>query len=779
MTEYYAHSDPTHRLPEQGGRWHPLADHLRDVAAGARKLAHDAKPGDERFSESAYWAGLLHDVGKYTDAFQAMMRAVAAGRPQQQVEHSGHGAALAAAFGAHEIAFAVAGHHAGLPDLDHVKALLDREERQAAGAVKVIERARQIVSSPDRGGQVLKMGAVWPEAPKTTESDRLALDLRIRILFSCLIDADRLDTERFQEPERFEIRQRAWAHDQPGQRLDRLRAYLQTIRLAAPQTAVNLCRNEVLEACLWASGEAPGLFSLTVPTGGGKTLAAMAFALAHAKTHDLRRVIVVIPYLSIIEQNASVYRVALGHEEEDGKRVVLEHHSAVEEAFAGRADDESSERQQVARRLAAENWDAPVVVTTSVQFFESLFSNRPSSCRKLHRIARSVVIFDEVQTFPPDLLRPILSMMEALSREYRVSAVFCTATQPAFEQRHAPGWEAGVSDGRWNPGTLREISPEPARLFRALRRAVVRWPQDDRPMTWREVAARMAERRTALCIVNTKDQARLLFSHLWRAAKDAALPDEALIHLSSHMCPQHRMDVLGEGATPGETTIKGRLDANKPCLVVSTQLVEAGVDLDFPLVLRAFGPLDAVAQAAGRCNREGRGEQGAVVVFRTEDGKLPPDAYKQATEITDQLLAARGSLDIHDPTIFNAYFDILYGSRELDARQIQALRHGLSFPLVSERFRIIDERSHPVLVPYGDGKDLIEELRRTGRPTRELTRALQRYLVGLPPWEWTRGLGQGLIREVVPGTAEFIGTYDERLGVCLEPVDPMALVVAG
>ena len=476
----------------------------------------------------------------------------------------------------------------------------------------------------------------------------------------------------------------------------------------------------------------------------------MAFALRRAVLNpEIRRVIVVIPYLSIIEQNARVYRNSLGSD------AVLEHHSG---AMGADEDDESYLSPE--QRRATENWDAPVVVTTSVRFFETLFSNHPRELRRLHNIARSVVILDEVQTLPRQYVQATLSMLKELAERWGVTFVFSTATQPALESA-----ERGDKDPRWPAGTLTEIVLEPARLFESLRRVETEWRRA--PVKWAEAAGELATLDRVLVIVNTRGQALALFRELRRR-------DVAAIHLSNNLCPAHRLKRLDE--------IRGKLGRGEPCRVIATQLVEAGVDLDFPVVWRALGPLDSIAQAAGRCDREGlltdaRGRPGGrLVVFETEDGKMPPGAYKEGAGHA-RAMAEGGTLRWDDPEVIRQYFNRLYQG-DLDPKGIQEDRQKQRFKTVAEKVSWIEENTRGVMVPYDDeAVRLIQEIQFAGVSLDRFRRA-QKYTVNLWESEFWRGLGLGSVYEVQPKVwACPEGFYDEELGIRLEGADEKELTV--
>lgn len=574
--------------------------------------------------------------------------------------------------------------------------------------------------------------------------------LWVRMLFSCLVDADFLDTESFMDPGKAERRGLPTDLSDLLARFDRA---LADLTAGADPTPVNSLRAEILAQCRKIAAASPGLFSLTVPTGGGKTLASMAFALEHARRFGKRRVIYVIPYTSIIEQTADVFRGIFGE-------AVIEHHSNAES---------SPEDETQRSRLACENWDAPIVVTTSVQFFESLFAARTSRCRKLHNLVDSVVVIDEAQLLPADFLQPILDVLNLLSRHYGMSVVLSTATQPALASQE-------YFDPRRNIRGLqdvREIIDDPDALYRALKRVEVRLPEDwHAPETWETLAARLTGHDSVLAIVNTRRHARELFR---------LMPPDTL-HLSALLCGAHRSQVIAD--------IKERLKAGIPTRVISTQLVEAGVDLDFPVVYRALAGLDSIAQAAGRCNREGRAELGTVIVFVPPHARLP-DMVKHGIDATIGTLH-RETRDPLDRALFARYFERLYHACELDKHDIGGLLKvdggtlGVNFRTAAERFRLIqDEDSVPVVVLYRgpDGADtrierLLDTLRKDG-PERWLMRKLQRYTVNIHRREALRLMNQGALEEVMPGLFVQVGDtlYDSTLGLLPEGADPGAILM--
>jgi CRISPR-associated endonuclease/helicase Cas3 len=740
-SDFYAHS-PADKTRQPPDGWQLLVDHLRAVALLAEQMAREARPSSledkedqqrekEVFHAGAFWAGLLHDLGKYRPEFQQMIRGR---RPKSELTRHKQAGAAAGYDRGHrlDIAFAIAGHHGGLPDLSELQELL-----KGPSGRDVANRVWEVAGA--ECPELTQMIPAWQAG-----QDVLRFDLLVRLLFSCLVDADWKDTTAFHRRGKDLPPEPTAPALEPAAGLQSVLDYIGSKALICPDAHIASIRREVLEAALRAANQSPGLFAMTVPTGGGKTLSALAFALAHAQRHGLRRIIYVAPYLTIIEQNAREIRRAL--QAEDNSDVVFEHHSLAEPPGG---DSNEPEAEEIARR--AENWDAPVIVTTSVQFFESLFSNRPGQCRKLHNIARSVVILDECQTLPPDLIVPTCSMLSHLADIADCTLVLCTATQPAWTKRDdLPEGLSGV----------REIVPTELRLYERLRRVHVHWPaRDEAPLGWAEVVARMAERSAALCIVNTKRAARELFEELRQFACDDAL------HLSTAMCPAHRLEVLDE--------VRRRLAQRSPCWLVTTQLIEAGVDVDFPLVLREMAPLEAIIQAAGRCNREGllNGADGTpggqAIVFRSREGKLPSDRWYKAGRATveQDFLAAGREPDIGRPEMMQEYFRRLYRTGELDQHQIQDDRRNKRFVAVAGKYRLIDEDTVPVVVATWDShrdeiERLLEQLRR--QPSKQGFRRLGSFQVNLRRDELMRS------SEVVAdrsGVSVWWGPYDPCLGL--------------
>ncbi len=687
--------DPAAHSPRECEDWslaHPLREHLFSVAALAEKAAAACGLG-----QWARLAGLWHDLGKYRTSFQSYIRGNYIGDKSHQFAGANWAInVLAKDPGWLPIALAIAGHHGGLPAWNAgespLSARLGTSPEQRAlhkELVETLPHAPQDLLAERPAGPpdfLARNGAM-------DSTDRaLAWELITRFLFSALVDADWTDTREFYEPalkpERI-ARQASMAGVMSRLR-QRLDDHLATLTARADATPVNQHRQAVLAACRSGAEQPPGIFSLTVPTGGGKTLASLAFALRHAERHGLERVIIVLPFTSIIEQNAAVLRSILGDEH------VLEHHSTVDvdALFAKQHGDPAAERRY---KLLAESWDAPVIITTAVQFLETLHHSHPSRLRKLHRVANSVVIMDECQTLPVHLFAPTLDTLRVLSRAFRTTLVACTATQPAVRATT----QDGVPQTRLGD-RIHELVPEVAPLFHALRRVSVRWPVLDQPSAWPALAEELKNETRVLAIVHTTKDARTL----------ASLVGDDALHLSARMVPAHRAAVLADIRqrlkTPGST-----------CRVIATSLVEAGVDLDFPVVYRALGGLDSLAQAAGRCNREGRlgPGGGSFRIFLPPDGSGPPRELKPALQTTLAMLREHGGvLDLDDPTIFPEFFRRLYASRDTDRKGIRALRgerngkpdgRFANFPEIAHLYRLIDDGDRiAVIVPWIGATDV-------------------------------------------------------------------------
>lgn len=717
--EYYAHS----KEGEPPSEWHRLNEHLQEVAKIASSFA-------EAFGalDWGYLAGLWHDIGKYSEEFQQRLF-VTEGRNAHvetkpgRVDHSTAGAKHGFSHFMDKgklLAYAIAGHHAGLPN--------GKANESSDLATRLEKPVPDHSSCPEKILNIDELG----ELPFTPHKNRFGFQISFfaRMLFSCLVDADFLDTEQFMDSEKSLGRK---GYPSLTALTQKLTEYLEQLVAKAPTTPINKQRAEILKSCLEAADWAPGLFSLTVPTGGGKTLSSLAFALKHALKNNLNRVIYVIPYTSIIEQNAAVFRDVLGD------KAVLEHHSNYEP----KEEDHRS-------RLAAENWDAPLVVTTNVQFFESLFSYKPSLCRKIHNIAESVVILDEAQMLPMPLLKPSLEALRELASNYRTTIVLCTATQPALSTTET--FKDGL-DG------VREIIPNPVNLYHTFKRVHTKrlfFLSDY------ELAEKIKKHEQVLCVVNTRKHARLVYERLNE--------QEGRFHLSALMCPTHRTETF--------TQIRDALAKGRPCKVISTQLIEAGVDIDFPVVFRSAAGIDSIAQAAGRCNREGQlSDAGEVYVFSPESA-LPPGHFRQTAETAEAVMRHHD-----DPLSLEAveeYFRIFYwmkGAR-LDEYGIlndlsSGMRNGdFPFRLVAKKFKIIKDGMDSLIIAWNEeANKIIDELRYGAYPAWA-ARRLQRFTIQVYPQVLRSLQVAGTIERFHDQYSVLINSdlYRDDLGLC--PEDP-------
>jgi CRISPR-associated endonuclease/helicase Cas3 len=744
MSSYYAHS----AKDEPPSSWQNLREHLLNVARLAHERAQTAGPTNVQLVEAAVAAGLLHDLGKYRPEFQ---RYIEGNPPLGSKNHSQAGAAKAFVASHAPIAFAVAGHHIGLPDLQELKDLAKGPDGQP-----VMEGVWQHAVADCQ-----QLGGLSIAPPKI--DDAFSGDLFTRMLFSCLVDADWADTRRFEERTKGLHPDPEPAPFIPADWLQRVLAHINVRAENTRGTIIGRIREEILRACLKAADHPPGMYTLTVPTGGGKTLSALAFGLKHAAKHGLRRLIYVAPYLTILEQNADVIRAALGVDKNAAE--VFEHHSLSDppessdggKNSSGQADEDGRTAERAAKR--AENWAAPVVVTTNVQFFESLFANRPARCRKLHNIPRSVILLDECQSIPPGLVAPTCGMIKQLAAEFGCTIILCTATQPALDHPKLDD-RLTRSDNRLR---ATEIIPPDLDLFNRLKRVQLEWPKSaDEKLDWSMVAQLMASETAALCVVNTRKKASQLFSEL----KNVARSRSSVFHLSTNMCPDHRRQVL--------TAAKTILGAGQLCYLVSTQLIEAGVDVDFPVVLREMAPLEGVIQAAGRCNREGKlngadgSPGGKVIVFRSTDDGLPADGwYKLGRDKVESVFLADGrSPRIDEPEDIRQYYTHMFYAGDLDKHKIQPARNGQKFRIVAEHYKLITDDTVPVVVASWKVRaDEIETLIAAVRaaPTSANFRKLIPFQVNLRRYEL---LKYQLVSED-PDIDLFVwrGGYDSDLGL--------------
>lgn len=706
----YAHSLPG----EPPEKWQPLEVHLRNVAEMAAKFAQPFYSTGWAFN-----AGILHDLGKALTAFQSyLLRQNGLDDPEYDAgnhNHSSAGAAFALdKYGecAGKIyAYLAAGHHAGLPDW------FSDKTGNAALSVRLKEGKENLAKMRDFPACVFQslQDSQKPDFVKPNN-----LHFWIRMLFSCLVDADSLDTEKSVQSDRAALRADSSSVRELKERFDR---HMEEMASSAADTHVNRIRWQILKECIRNAGERQGIFSLSVPTGGGKTLSSLAFALHHAAQHGKRRIIYVIPYTSIIEQTADIFKKIFGTEQ------VLEHHSSID-----------AENQPLKMELASENWDASLIVTTSVQFFESLYAAKRSRCRKLHNIADSVVILDEAQLMPPQFLAPCVWGLKELTRNYGVTVLLSTATQPSL---------------RWIDG-VRELISEPSDIYRKMKRVEVLLPADlNARKTWEELADDLKKHGQVLCIVNSRRDCHELYQKM---PKDT-------IHLSALMCGEHRSRVI--------RYVKWRLKKKKPIRVISTQLVEAGVDIDFPVVYRALAGFDSIAQAAGRCNREGELDKGHLIVF------IPPKPVGRGIlgkgEDAAMELTSLGQPDFDSPDTFRRYFELFYASlNSVGEEQFQSSLardvFNIAFRSYADEFRIIDEKDQrPVIVRFKNSDEHIARLKQIGRPVRDIMRKLQRFTVSLHARTVAQMLQDGRLEEVFPRSGIYVqtvpGIYSRKTGL--------------
>lgn len=686
-----------HARQDSSENWysHPLQKHLQKVAQLAKRFA--GRYG----SLFAEYAGLLHDLGKFQEAFQKYIRNASGFEKEnahledvestklRKIPHSTAGAKYAVEhlnpFFGHLLAYLIAGHHAGLADWYDKGSLKSRlqqaDDELVASLSGLVESSLSEDFFPLSDDDLKRdFFAFWKEWAKLEE-----LHIWLRFLFSCLVDADFLDTEAFMNgyadadtAQAAGLRPKFPGLDELHRRYEQYMAQLH--EKSDKDSFLNQERYAILQQSFSAAETDRTLFSLTVPTGGGKTLASLGFALKHALKFDKKRIIYAIPFTSIIEQNANVFRKALSDD------VVLEHHSNLEV----REDKETAKT-----RLATENWDAPLIVTTNVQLFESLFAAKTSRCRKIHNIADSVVILDKAQQLPRDFQKPITDMMRVLARDYGVTFVLCTATQPELG-KNIDAFGRTILEGLPD---VREIVADKITLSEKLRRVRIKMPPPNvETQSWQEIADEIAARPCVLAVVNTRKHAQKLF---------AALPSDGIkLHLSANMCATHRSEVIALVRRYLALYRAGSL--HKPLWLVSTQLIEAGVDLDFPCVYRAIAGLDSIAQAAGRCNREGKLSFGEVVVFRAEEG-APNGSLKQGQDITEEMLKAGLLDDPLSPSVFAEYFRRFNGKGDVDKHDITRLLTAessnenplaIKFRTAAERFRLIDNQGVALIVPF-------------------------------------------------------------------------------
>nr|AHZ55830.1 Cas3 protein I-C subtype 1 [Salinispora pacifica] len=737
----------------QFGVRHRLEDHLRGTADLARLFASPFGLG-----ELAWWTGLVHDGGKCWQAWQDKLLLVEPTNGRVGLDHKSFGVQLARRHRLRPVEFAVAGHHGGLTNQGQVDALFGEdaaaEERLRSGPWAEVEKILR-VALPEMFAQIPVMPVELDDS-----AEPMTREFLLRFLFSCLVDADVLDTKAHVEGGRPRVGPDLDAPALLSRFLARRAKYL---RLRAPG-AMDGHRQQLFAAAIAAAEREPGIFRLTAPTGTAKTIAAAGFALKHAALHGKRRVIVAVPFITITEQNAAVYRDLLDPEDPHAERVVLEHHSHVEIN-----DSDSSSQYHSWRRLASENWDAPFIVTTTVQLFESLFGRTQSRMRKLHRIADSVLVLDEVQALPHDLLPQIADALRILTQRFGVTVVLSSATQPAV---HALDPLKALES--------REILPDPESFFAECQRVKYDWRLKPKP-SLADMVNEAATHRQALMVVNTVRDARTAFRHAQNIASD----EMAVLHLSTGMCPAHRKSAL--------RAVQRILADGKSVLLISTSLIEAGVDLNFPVAFRAIGPPESLAQVAGRCNREGDlGQRGGlVIIFDPADGGFPP-SYPTQIEVAHMYFGPDS--DPENQAALDEYFRELYGTLDIEgpgstSKAIRASRSRWDFVAVADgplkatgstqrkrelAFRMINEDTVPVVVRYGgdhSGAKIIDrclQVLRGPYPDMRMLRDLQPYIVNLRRSTARAADVSPNLLPVIGDLCEWYGDYDDGYGIALD-----------
>lgn len=693
-----------HVRQNDGGEWliHDLYEHCEEVGKLAEQFA------GELGSEFAKLQGRYHDIGKYRLPFQERIRIKSGfGFDQEahleqkagKASHSHAGAMLI-----HQsdsllgviLAYTIAGHHTGLPDWTNSTGACLSSRMQSEEAKLELEQA--LLNLPKSFNNIPNLQSILPTFILNRHIRFETWHIWIRFLFSCLVDADFLDTEYFMSPQQTALRGN---YPNLDELQIKLQGYMHDLHLNSVDTEVNRIRHEVYQKCIEVGKIEGSIFTLTVPTGGGKTLSSMAFALEHAHRFGKKRIIYAIPFTTIIEQNAQVFKKIFEENSQvetsqefneltQNKFCVIEHHSNLDQPLS----KESSKN-----RLASENWDAPIIVTTNVQLFESLFASRTSQCRKIHNIANSVIVLDEAQKIPRDFQKPITDMMRELSKNYGVTWLLCTATQPKLDH-HTDAFDHTIFEGL--PAPHRIINDELA-LASRLKRVEICFPKKNERLTWPQTASNIVNEHSqcVLAIVNTRKDANELYQQI-----HTLNPDAILIHLSASMSPMHRelmIIFINQVLTKHH---EGDIDC--PFYVVSTQLIEAGVDVDFPVVYRAMTGLDSIAQSAGRCNREGKLDgMGKVVVFQPEKD-APTGELLQAQNTTYEILDDVKSNPL-SPTAINQYFSLFNHKGNADKHNISGLltakeeagtKLAIKFRTASESFNLIDNNGITIICPF-------------------------------------------------------------------------------
>ena len=724
--KYYAHSENSDKEK------HSLSKHLKETAKLAESFACR-----ESYKTTLYLTGLLHDLGKYQQEFQNYLEN---GGTRGSVPHSSWGAGYTRRNGLLEASIVIDGHHKGMPDNSAWKSDTEPFKRGEVVGFEDVVRTFMIDNSIDESAIRQNVVTQIPKPPSQRE-------VFIRYLFSALTDGDWLSTEKHFEKDTSAMRvSTTLPVDEMMNKLE------ESFSRKSKEGKINRMRNEARQQVLQKADKSYGFYSLALPTGMGKTLTSMAWALKHAKTNGLKRIIIVLPFVNIIDQTAQVLKDIFGEE------WILEHHSSFNENEGGAKDNE--ERYSLLeqrKKLACENWNYPIILTTTVQFFESLFSNRPSRCRKIHNIAESVVIFDEVQNLPKEIILPTLQMLKDLQTVMKTSFLFCTATQPAFEKRH--GFD-GID-------SIYPLIDNPTEIYKETRRVEYYLLNDLAPVSVNTILeAAIKEVNTTLVIFNTKKAALEFYD----SAKNIT-NWENKYHLSTGMCPSHRKHVI--------KNIRADLDAGRNILVASTQLIEAGVDFDFPVVFRAMAPLEAVIQAAGRCNRENKlGKSGGkVFLFKMLDSGMPDKTYASCASHTEEFL--RTDMEqLHNHQAFNKYYSqVVQLYVDPDKYNINDTRKAFNFKTVNDGYRIIQDSTEGLYVyNYSDeSRQLLHSLEYKEFLSRDDYRKMQLFTVSV----YKQFIIQnGSLCKIMPqGFIVWYGNYDQQTGISVAPIEADKLVV--
>ncbi|URZ05940.1 CRISPR-associated helicase/endonuclease Cas3 [Clostridium felsineum] len=703
----------------EDGKYQPVREHLENVAKLSSEFARNFGAPN-----TAYVCGMLHDIGKCSKEFQNRLL-----NNGVKVDHSTAGAIEAGKLYGHVfkllLGYIICGHHSGLMNYGSEESGLKARFNKKIPKYEVESEIKSIkIDAKQLSIEVPK---------KLTENKGFGIGFYIRMLYSCLVDADFLDTEKFMNVDSSNRRK---GNEEFSTLNELFEIYMQMKQKNCDDSKINTYRQKIYRDCVKAGAQDTNLFSLTVPTGGGKTLSSMAFALKHVKHNNLKRIICVIPYTSIIEQNAKEYKRIFGEEN------VLEHHSNFD--FNEVENSNSKKLGYTAEKLkyASENWDIPIIVTTNVQFFESLFANKSSRCRKIHNMANSVVIIDEAQMMPTKFLKPTINSLRELVNNYNTSVVLTTATKPEF-----PDYVLKEKP--------KEIMSEPEKLYNALKRVEVNYLgrlSDD------GIVERINDLERVLVIVNTRKHAENLYK---KADKNN------LYHLSANMCPKHRSELLEE--------IKMKLKNKESCKIISTQLIECGVDISLPIVYRSLSGIDSIVQAAGRCNREGEVQMGKVYVFESTEDYGKAIMYQSRTAECGRQILEKFSDSLSLEAI-SSYFELLYDTEKdrLDSRNIlnnfeeRAKELAFDFEKTAHDYKLIDE-TESLIIPYNDEADkLIGSLKYSDYPNA-IARKLQKYTISIHKNKLDELIDQGAIINI---NNQFMvlackdGFYDENLGLC-------------